>query len=589
MALGNVHLTPQLVQAVRDAVDIVDIAGEHTQLRKAGRRHTGLCPLHKEKTPSFSVDSTEGLYYCFGCGQGGDAIKLHMLLSGDDFPAAIETLAKRYGIPLPQRSTQRPGGREEPDLEAVLEAAAEYFQAQLRQHQGPEAYLRRRKISPATIERFGLGYAPEGWRHLVEALHPRIPMAQLEAAGLVARSEKDETRPYDRFRHRLMFPIRTAAGRLVGFGGRTLGDDRAKYINTQETDQFRKGYQLYGLDVAKRAIRDAGRALLVEGYFDVLGAVESGIEWAVASMGTALTENQAKMLKRYSEEVIVGYDGDEAGEKAFRRGLPLLLAQGLGVRRARFGSGLDPDSLRLEAGPEAVVKAVEGAPDGVMFELDRLIPDRGLLDPQAKARAARAATEILSPIPDGVLRYSYSRQVADRLGVPVELLWRRLARQSEQAGVAAVEPVRKRGLVRSLEEKALQLLLAGAEPLPAAKDLPSEEVFFDKECRNIYRTFYDLYRDGDEQRPAVRLVHSGLEGDGGEVDLLARLLLEEPSESPGGELQEAFGQLERRWLQQRLRVLASEISKAQQDGDSERLENLVKKKTEISRALHTRS
>ncbi|MEE9561527.1 MAG: DNA primase [Thermoanaerobaculia bacterium] len=589
MALGNIHLTPQLVQAVRDAVDIVDIAGEHTKLRKAGRRHTGLCPLHKEKTPSFSVDSTQGLYYCFGCGQGGDAIKLHMLLSGDDFPAAIETLAKRYGIPLPQRAARRPGGREEPDLEAVLETAAEYFRAQLRHHKGPEAYLRRRKISPDTIERFGLGYAPEGWRHLVEALHPQIPMAELEAAGLVGRSEKDETRPYDRFRHRLMFPIRTAAGRLVGFGGRTLGDDRAKYINTQETEQFRKGYLLYGLDAAKRAIRDSGCTLLVEGYFDVLGAVESGIEWTVASMGTALTENQARVLRRYCEEVVVGYDGDEAGEKAFRRCLPLLLAQGLSVRRARFGSGQDPDSLRLEAGPEAVVKAVEEAPDGVMLELGRLIPDRGLLDPQAKKRAAHAATEILSPIPDGVLRYSYSRQVADRLGVPVELLWHRLARQGERADEGAAEPVPRRGLVRSLEEKVLQLLLTGAEPPPAAEDLPPAGVFFDQECRNIYQTFCDLYRSGDDQRPEVRLVHAGLEGNSSEVDLLARLLLEEPSESPAGELEEPLRQLERRWQQQRLRALASEISRAQQDGDSERLDSLLREKTEMSRALHSRS
>jgi DNA primase len=459
----------------------------------------------------------------------------------------------------------------------------------LKKHKGPEAYLRRRKISPDTVERFGLGYAPEGWRHLVEALHPRFPMAELEAAGLVGRSEKDETRPYDRFRHRLMFPIRTAAGRLVGFGGRTMGDDRAKYINTQETEQFSKGYLLYGLDTAKRAIRDAGSALLVEGYFDVLGAVESGIEWTVASMGTALTESQAKVLKRHCEEVIVGYDGDDAGEKAFRRSLPLLLAQGLGVRRAHFGSGQDPDSLRLEAGPEAVAKAVKEAPDGVMLELDRLIPDRGLLDPRAKSRAARAVTEILAPIPDGVLRYSYSRQVADRLGVPVELLWRRLARQGERADEAATEPVGVRSLVRSLEEKVLQLLLAGSEPPPSAADLPSAEVFFDKVLRNIYQVFFDLYRSGDEQRPEVRLVHAGLEGNSAEVDLLARLLLEEPSETRVGELEEALQQLERRWLQQRLRGLASEISRAQQDGDSERLESLLKQKTEISRALHGRS
>jgi DNA primase len=218
-----------------------------------------------------------------------------------------------------------------------------------------------------------------------------------------------------------------------------------------------------------------------------------------------------------------------------------------------------------------------------------LIPDRGLLDPRAKSRAARAVTEILAPIPDGVLRYSYSRQVADRLGVPVELLWRRLARQGERADEAATEPVGVRSLVRSLEEKVLQLLLAGSEPPPSAADLPSAEVFFDKVLRNIYQVFFDLYRSGDEQRPEVRLVHAGLEGNSAEVDLLARLLLEEPSETRVGELEEALQQLERRWLQQRLRGLASEISRAQQDGDSERLESLLKQKTEISRALHGRS
>jgi len=269
MTLGNIHLTPQLVQAVRDAVDIVDVASEHTRLRKAGRRLTGLCPLHKEKTPSFSVDPDQGLFYCFGCGRGGDAIKLHMLLSGDDFPAAIEVLAQRYGIPLPRANRATGGrGRDEHDIEGVLKAAAEYFTEQLRRSATTRRYLEEREIPQSLIERFGLGFAPDGWQNLLESLGRRFSVEDLTAAGLAGRSERSG-KPYDRFRNRLMFPIRSAAGRIVGFGGRTLGDDRAKYVNTSETSSFQKGYLLYGLDVAKREIRESGTAVLVEGYFDV--------------------------------------------------------------------------------------------------------------------------------------------------------------------------------------------------------------------------------------------------------------------------------------------------------------------------------
>ena len=242
MALRNVQLTPELVQAVRDTVDIIDIAGDYTKLRKAGRRHGGLCPLHKEKTPSFSVEPAQGLFYCFGCGQGGDAIRLHMLLTGDDFPAAIEALARRYGVPLPKQRSG--GGSSGPDLEPALEAAAEYFTEQLRLQAKPTSYLEQRRIPAELIEEFGLGYAPPGWQNLLEALQPGIPQAELEAAGLVGRSRKSG-KPYDRFRDRLVFPIRSAAGRLLGFGGRALDDDKAKYVNTAETAGFHKGRLLY--------------------------------------------------------------------------------------------------------------------------------------------------------------------------------------------------------------------------------------------------------------------------------------------------------------------------------------------------------
>ena len=420
MPFANIDLTPQLVQAVRDAVQIVDVASTHTRLAKKGRRYEGLCPLHKEKTPSFSVDPDRGLFYCFGCGTGGDAIKLHMLLSGDDFPAAIEALALRYGIPIPARGARRGPrgsgrGEEDADVEGALAAAADFFRDQLARSPAARAYLEGRRIPAELSERFALGYAPDGWTALLDALRGKVPLADLIAAGLVGRSAKSGD-PYDRFRHRLMFPIHNAAGRLVGFGGRTLGDDKAKYVNTAETDRFHKGSLLYGLFQARREVREGGRAVLVEGYFDVLATVAAGLPAAVASMGTALTAEQARLLARYAEEVVVGYDGDRAGEEAHRRALPILLGQGLAVFRARFGAGHDPDSLRLAEGEAAVARAVDRAPDAVIAEIERLTPGRRRRRPAAGgrggARAGRPAQA--DPRPRAPLRLRPARRPAAR-------------------------------------------------------------------------------------------------------------------------------------------------------------------------------
>jgi len=584
MSYGNIHLTPQLVEAVRDAVEIEAIAGDHTRLKKTGRRLKGLCPLHKEKTPSFSVDPEQGLFYCFGCGRGGDAIKLHMLLSGDDFPGAIESLAGRYGIPLPTR--RHTGSRADDKIERIegaLERAAEFFCTALERSGEAMSYLRQRQIPDELVKSFALGYAPDGWENLLKALHPEVPLDDLVAAGLVGRSEKSG-KPYDRFRNRLIFPIRNAAGRLVGFGGRAMDDDKAKYVNTAETDRFHKGRLLYGLDLAKRSIRDSGRALLVEGYFDVIGAVAAGVPWTVASMGTALTPEQAKMLARYADEVVVGYDGDEAGQRAFRNILPLILEQGLGALRLHLEADQDPDSLRLEHGPEALVEGLSAAPDAVVLELGRLIPSDVHRNPRSRARAARAVVELLEPIPDGILRYGYGRQASDRLGVPVELLWRRLGVDRESLKAPASETTGPRE-VQGLEERLLQLLLESPSAAPPIDDLPPPDAFHDASCRNIFAVFLALYREGAVP-PKARAVRDALGDENEAVDQLARILLEGSVSSRKNELPEAIGNIRRRWQQQHLRELAAELEQAQRDGDDARLERILEEKTALSAKLH---
>jgi DNA primase len=628
MALGNVNLTPQLIQAVRDAADIVTIAGEHTRLRKAGRRYQGLCPLHKEKSPSFSVDPVQGLFYCFGCGQGGDAIKLHMLTTGDDFPAAIESLAGRFGIPLPRRDRQahREGrdGRDSRDIGGALAAAAEYFASQLKGSAFAREYLAKRAIPPELVERFGLGYAPDSWDGLRKAMTSRVPLADLEAAGLVGRAERTGD-PYDRFRHRLMFPIHNPAGRLVGFGGRTLGDDRAKYVNTAETDQFHKGNLLYGLHHAKREIRESGRAVLVEGYFDVIGTVASGVEGAVAGMGTALTPEQARLLSRYAEVVVVGYDGDGAGEGAFRRALPLLLAEKLAVRRARFGEGHDPDSLRLAEGPEAVARAMADADDAILLEMERLIPKDAGRDPHQTAVAGAAVRQLVGVVADPVARHNYLRRAAERLGIAEKVF---LAQIADRRPAAAAAPPSEDGRrefnpVRSLEERVLERLLNGMG-VPARDELPVPGVFLDPQCRNIYQVFCTLYGDGrgSGSPPDVREVLSQLGSNGGSIDRMAQILVEAPAGSkelesseiatpretgsaagPLGRgagpaeasfkrelgLPELLAELTRRFEERRLRELASEINEAQRKGgDDVLLTRLYDEKRRLSLSFHRR-
>jgi DNA primase len=595
MPLGNVSLTPQLVQAVRDAVDIVAIASDHTRLRKAGRRYQGLCPLHKEKTPSFSVDPVQGLFYCFGCGAGGDAIKLHMLATGDDFPAAIEALAQRYAIPLPSRAV-RAGGAPERDLEGALAAAARFFADQLRRSATAQSYLAGRRVSAELVERFGLGYAPDGWQGLTNALAPRVALADLEAAGLVGRME--EGRPYDRFRHRLMFPIHNQSGRLVGFGGRTLGDDKAKYINTVETERFHKGHLLYGLFQARQEIREERRAVLVEGYFDVIATVASGRSGTVAGMGTALTQEQARLLARYADEVVVAYDGDPAGETAFERALPILLAEGLGVLRARFGEGHDPDSLRLASGEAAVAAAIDAAEDAVVLQLRRAIP-APMASARLKATQAGAVAALLEPIRDPLMRHEYARRAAEMLGVPEKEFLSRLKELKGWRGVSEAAgagpggtPAYAPRLVRSVEEEILAGLLQESEgepsagpTLPPIGELPPAEVFLDPECRNIYRTCCTLYAEGGAQAVTARAVLAQVASQPATVERLAQLLAEGRADPGKARLSESLDKLIRRWRQTRLRELQSEIVEAQRQGDQARLASLVEERTSVSRSL----
>jgi DNA primase len=348
-------------------------------------------------------------------------------------------------------------------------------------------------------------------------------------------------------------------------------------------------------------VRERGALFLVEGYFDLLAAVASGIEWGAASMGTALTADQARLVARYAEEVIVGYDGDAAGEEAARRALPILLAQGLRVRRLRLPEGSDPDSFRSSEGEEALRARVEEAPDAVDLEIERH-PGGADVTPHALARSAKQLRELLATIPDAVARFSYGRRAADRLGIPAELLWKTGPGEPSGAGPAARRPppgdraggTGEAGLpaagprreVLTLEERVLQLLLTGEGPLPPKSELPSPEVFLDPACGNIFRKLLAFYTEVGGV-PDVRVVLDALAESGDLLDRAAKILLETSSCSEvAGELEYSLRQLTTRWQRERQRKLRVEISDAQRRGDFLRLEALIQENNLLTRALH---
>ncbi len=357
--------TVELTEQIRRSSEIVDIVSAYVSLKRAGRQFKGLCPFHTEKSPSFHVTPDRQIFKCFGCGAGGDVFKFIQLRENVDFLEARQILAAKAGIEVrdEKQATGPSDAIGKPDLERVNRWAAAWFQQQLMGSDGDSArgYVRSRGISDESVTRFGLGFAPDGWSALANAAQQKnIPVEMLLASGLIKRRDEGNGY-YDAFRNRLMFPIQDAMGRIIGFGGRALGDDNAKYLNSPQTVLFDKSRCLYGLFGAKDAFRDRGRALVVEGYIDCLMAHQYGFTETVATLGTALTLDHVQMLRRYVDEVILLFDADAAGQRAANQSLPLFFTTDVSLRLAHVPEGKDPADLLVQKGAEALQMALTSA------------------------------------------------------------------------------------------------------------------------------------------------------------------------------------------------------------------------------------
>ena len=429
--------TRESVERVKQGSDIVEVISAYTELRRSGTRFSGLCPFHDERSPSFSVDSAQQLYHCFGCGVGGDVIKFVEEKEGLGFPDAVEALADRYGVEL-ERESEDPRAeearRKRARLGALLERTAEYYANVL--WESPQArrareYLAERGLEEAVLREFGVGLAPATWDTvLVRGQQAGYSVEEMTAAGLIRQGQKGRGH-YDQFRARIIFPIRDARGRVNGFGGRaTKQDQKPKYVNSPEGELYSKRRTLYGIDRARAAIAKEGRAVLVEGYTDVLALHQAGIGSAVGVMGTAITPEQVKLLSGYAEEAVLALDADRAGREAMLRAQGVVSGGRLRLRVARLPEGQDPADL-LAAGDQVAAaklrEAIEHAEDLPSFHVRMLLDDAELGSPAGRDRALDEVVAVIAVMPDSITREELMREVADRLDADPGLVSRRVA------------------------------------------------------------------------------------------------------------------------------------------------------------------
>ena len=412
--------------------DIVEVIGRRVQLKKAGREFKACCPFHDEKTPSFTVSPAKGFYHCFGCGAHGTAVGFLMEYDHMSFVEAIESLASSMGVDVPRDESDRPARRYD-ELFSLMKTVEGHWQACLRENSAAVDYLKQRGIDGATAKRYGIGYAPDGWSNVLDKFG-KTPEAveRLLATGLIIR--KDNGKHYDRFRDRIMFPIRDARGRTIGFGGRALGDGEPKYLNSPETVLFHKGRELYGLYEARQALRHIEHLVVVEGYMDVVALARHGIDFSIATLGTATTADHLNVLFRLTDSVLFCFDGDRAGKEAAWRALENALPQIREGRQIRFvflPEGHDPDSYVNEQGSDAFLRELDSGVALSDFLIRELASQVDMTTVDGKARLAELAKPLIHRVPNGVYRELLVESLAETVGLTASRLEKMLGNPVE--------------------------------------------------------------------------------------------------------------------------------------------------------------
>jgi DNA primase len=579
--LAFTDLNDQVIQQVRDAADLVDFVQQVTPLKLAGTRYKGLCPFHREKTPSFTVDRTKGLFYCFGCGTGGDIFKFLTLTERFTFPEAVEHVAARVGIELPKKKrTQKENAKD--DLLELMDDASEAFHRALGWTPNPaDAYLRERGVSKEIITRYGFGFAPDSWDYLLRLLGQKHGEKRLEAAGLIT-PRKEKAGYYDRFRNRLMIPIHSETGAIVGFGGRSLDGSDPKYLNSPESELFNKSRLLYNLHRSKDAMRRYDRAILVEGYFDAIAIDHAGVPGVVASMGTSLTTGQASLLRRYTRNIVLAYDGDNAGRAATLRAAPILLSAGLHVQALDLQGEKDPDSLIEKRGVDGFLEVLSNATDIFEFGLREWARDAAGLSGREKSERVEHFMPLLSAVTDPVVRNEAAQRIADAFRLEFESVWSRV-RGKASANRADESRLRPSADEKMNGQKLVLIAALHGRLTPLQVSLLDEQQFVDPTYRTIYRAIQeDLAADRPVDASAIA---PQLRGEA-ELTLLSELSLTEDLDERNLErLHEILVPMRADHLARRKQQLQRELVDALQSGDERRADELMAEKLALSKEL----
>jgi len=589
------HIPDDQIERVRAAANLVEIVSAHVSLKRRGQNHVGLCPFHQEKTPSFTVSESKQIYHCFGCGEGGNAISFVMRMEGIEFPDAVRRLAERYGIALAVDRTGGGGakrGEERERVRRVNELALAFFRERLAQA-APDApvrrYLDRRGLDARMVEAFELGWAPDDWQALTaHALGRGQSRDDLVLAGVTAKRDSDG-RCYDRFRGRLIFPIRSADGQVAGFGGRVIGDGEPKYLNSPETPLYHKGSILYGLHPMRKQGGQRPWVLVVEGYLDVIACHRHGLTDTVAPLGTALTEDHARLLSRHTERVDLVFDGDNAGRAAARKAAMVLAPFSLDVRIVTLPAGEDPDSLLSGAGVEGFRACLEAGRPMMDYLIGTCLDGTYGAPIERRLKAAEPVLEVLGRMTDPLRKGHYLGKVAEALGVDERALRRRFGAvrpapsQAARAAGSAPAPARTEpGRPPYGEDLLMHLVLQGRVDTRWLAERIAPEAFTDPRVRRVAAGLKGLAAEG--RGPDALL--DRLAGEPDASALVAGWLSREVTVEgdPVDCALACVAAVGRRESQEVHRRLLADIREAEAQGDTPRLMALLRQKDALKRA-----
>ncbi|MBN2514787.1 MAG: DNA primase [Deltaproteobacteria bacterium] len=577
------HIPEDKIEEVKARVNVVDVVSEYVTLKKAGRNFIGLCPFHREKTPSFTVNPEKQIFYCFGCGEGGNAISFLMKINNMSFPESIRHLAGRMGITIPVKKVtegERRKASEKETLIRINKMAADQFRHNLMSRIGEAArrYLEKRGIDDTVVKQFGLGYSPDEWRHLKNSFDGKgVAVDLVRKAGLIII--KDNGQSYDRFRGRLMFPIENLSGDTVAFGGRIIGDGEPKYLNSPESPIYIKGKILYGLYRTKNEIKRKDEAIIVEGYLDLFALWSAGIGNVVATLGTALTKEQIELVRRFTRNVSIIFDPDEAGKSAVERSLKLFLEEEIRARVVILPGGYDPDEYVRKYGRESLEELIARSSSMVDYYIEEIIGGGNTLED--KRDSVRDSVSFIGNISDPVQRNLFIKRVSEKVGIDQGILKdevsKKLARHKSSSGQRVV-PAKKREIVDQIELNLIHMIMEYPDRIPVVANNRIFDYFLSRPLKEIGESFIRSYHEGENK------ILAHVINDLTDQDIREKLLKLSVEERPYDDdiidkiLEDTVKKIRLRWYDMKRKSLQRELIKAQRTGDMQLCERLVMEK-----------